>query len=307
MNYRKLIFLLVLLVMLTGCNDKEANSLKIAEQYGLAYAPVTIIKEKGLLEEIDPTLQVEWLKLSNTAAIRESMVGDGLDIGFMGIPPYIINKDNGMEWQAFTGLSSARLALMTNDASVDSIELIGERKIILPQPGSIQHILLSMAAEKELGDAKYFDNQLVSMKHPDGMQVMAGWEEDSLHFTSPPFTYLEEQNGSVPVIDGFEAFGGHFTFIIGVAQTEKMDEKAEAFKTFEKALDEAYVFIENNKEETLDILSEVYGMDQETLEALLYSDEVTFSREIDGMETFSDFLYYNGYVAQKYDVKDLIR
>jgi len=41
-------------------------------------------------------------------------------------------------------------------------------KIALPSPGSVQHILLAMAAEKELGSASALDQNLVAMAHPDG-------------------------------------------------------------------------------------------------------------------------------------------
>ncbi len=54
------------------------------------------------------------------------------------------------------------LGLVVNDASITTLEQLKDAgKIALPQPGSIQHILLSMAAGRELGDSKALDNQLV--------------------------------------------------------------------------------------------------------------------------------------------------
>ncbi len=94
-------------LLAAGCKE-EAKTIRIAEQYGLAYAPLQVMKEGAYLEEIlGDEYTVEWVKLANTAAIREAMLGDGLDVGFMGIPPFLIGVENGMEWKIMTGLSKS--------------------------------------------------------------------------------------------------------------------------------------------------------------------------------------------------------
>ncbi len=69
-------------------------------------------------------------------------------------------------------------------------------RIALPQPGSIQHILLSMAAEKQLGKHDVFDNQLVTMKHPDGMTAL-----ESFGRLKPDLIFLDVL---LPRLDGIE-------------------------------------------------------------------------------------------------------
>jgi NitT/TauT family transport system substrate-binding protein len=122
------ILFLLALGIITGCaaseKTKETSTadekrvIKIAEQYGLAYAPIAIMKEKKMLEEKDESLSVQWKTLSNTAAIREAMLVDDLDIGFMGIPPFMIAYNNKMDWKIFTGLSSSPLGLVVNDENI---------------------------------------------------------------------------------------------------------------------------------------------------------------------------------------------
>jgi len=123
------------LVLLAGCKN-EPKTVKIADQYGLAYAPIQVMKESGYLEELlGDEYKVEWVKLANTTAIREAMLGDSLDVGFMGIPPFLIGVDNKMEWKIITGLSKSPLGLVTNDMTINSLEdFIGNGKIALPQP-----------------------------------------------------------------------------------------------------------------------------------------------------------------------------
>ncbi|MFP4564403.1 MAG: ABC transporter substrate-binding protein, partial [Spirochaetia bacterium] len=179
--------LLLLLALFTSCGGGD-RTLTIADQYGIAYLPVQIVKQEKLLEKRLPDTRIRWEKMGNAAAIREAMIAEKLDVGFMGIPPFLIGYDRGMDWRIFTGLSESPLGLVTLREDIQSLDDIGpEDRIALPQPGSIQHILLSMAAERRFGDPGRFDSRLVTLSHPDGMQALLAGREITAHFTSPPF------------------------------------------------------------------------------------------------------------------------
>lgn len=305
-----LVVILACLVALTGCQGKvgqsEADTLKIARQFGLAYAPLTIMEAQGLLEKHVPNREIEWVQLANTAAIREAILSDELDIGFMGIPPFLIGVENGMNWQAFTGLSSAPLGLMTNQEDIKHLSDIDESdRIALPQPGSIQHILLSMAAKRELGDAKYFDNQLVSLKHPDGVQMLLSDTEITMHFTSPPYIFEEMHAGLHQVISGDEAFGGSFTFIIGTLR-DGMADDIQTIEGVKDALEEAMVFIAEHPDETLKILSDQYGLEQDILKEYVYESGIVYNESIEGMEAFVDFMVDEAYLTDEIYEKSLM-
>lgn len=299
-------------VMLVGCGPADAQqetqekSIKIAKQYGLAYAPITVMQELDLIEKVDPNIQVEWVQLGNTAAIREAILTDELDIGFMGIPPYLIGVENGMNWQIFTGLSRAPLGLMTNDMSIQSLEDIrADHRIALPQPGSIQHILLSMAAKRELGDAKAFDAQLVSLKHPDGVQMLLSKSDITMHFTSPPFVFQEEAEGMHKVITGEEAFGGPFTFIVGTLREEMLKEK-NTVQSVRTALQDAMTYMEENPEETVALLAKAYNIDEKLLHSYLYESGIAYSQEVQGLDQFVDFMIDASYLTETVKEQPLI-
>ena len=122
-----------------------AKEITIAEQYGLAYAPLQIMKAKSYFEQLEPDADIEWVRLGNTAAIREAVLAGEVDAGFMGIPPFLIGADNGMKWHLVAGLSVCPLGLVAARGE-DLSDIAPGTRIALPQPGSIQHILLSMAA-----------------------------------------------------------------------------------------------------------------------------------------------------------------
>ncbi len=304
-----LVVVLACLALMTGCqgqvDQSEEKTLKIARQFGLAYAPLTIMEAKGLLEKHVPNREIEWVQLANTAAIREAILSDKLDIGFMGTPPFLIGVENGMNWQAFTGLSSAPLGLMTNQEDIKHLSDIDESdRIALPQPGSIQHILLSMAAKRELGDAKYFDNQLVSLKHPDGVQMLLSDTEITMHFTSPPYIFDEINAGLHQVISGDEAFGGSFTFIIGTIR-EGMVDDSQTIEGVKEALEEAIAFIAEQPDETLKILSDQYGLEKNVLKEYVYESGIAYNENIEGMAQFVDFMVDEAYLTDEIYEKSL--
>jgi len=301
------IILMITIAFSTGCAPKEAaKEIVIAEQFGLAYAPLQIMRAKGYLSEALPEYEIEWVKLGNTAAIREAILADALDVGFLGIPPFLIGYDNGMEWGIFTGLSSAPLGLVSNNPEIQSLEDIKPTdRIALPQPGSIQHILLSMAAEKSFGAADYFDNQLVTMKHPDGMTALLSQGDVTLHYTSPPFLFeeLKEENLSL-VIDGNECFGDDFTFIVGMT-TKAFREDAEGYAALVEAVNKAVAFMNDEPEETIEILSLYYDYDRSVLEDYVYHQGIEYTTELKGIETFIDFMKDNDLLKENIKVDDV--
>lgn len=292
-----------IVLVLTACQGKpdQGKTLIIADQYGLAYAPLQVMQAKNFIQEIDPDLSIEWAKAGNTTAIREMMLAGKVDIGFMGIPPFLIARDKGMDWGIFTGLSQAPVGLVSSNSEIKSLEDIqGTDRIALPQPGSIQHILLAIAAEREFGDAARFDQQLVTMKHPDGMSAMLAGQELQLHFTSPPFIFMELEEASTHlVLSGQEAMGGPFTFIIGAVPKRVRDEKAESLVVLKEALQKAMVFMQEEPEETITILAESYQLEPQVLKAYLENPELNYTDEIEGLETFIDFMDRNGYLENE--------
>lgn len=293
-------------ISLLSC-QKEEKKLVIAEQFGLAYAPIQIMKEKGFLDEKLEGYEIEWVKLGNTAAIREAMLADKLDVGFIGIPPFLIGYDNNMEWGIFSGLSSSPLGLVSSDSNIKSLsDIKSTDRIALPQPGSIQHILLSMAAESEFNEADKFDEQLVTMKHPDGMAALLSGSEVNLHFTSPPYLFEElKYDSNSLVVGGEKCFGEEFTFIVGI--TSKEIKKNEAlYNDLKKALVESIDFINNNREESVAILSKYYDYDNDTLIDYLYNQNIKYSTEVKGLNKFIEFMNNNGYLKNTYEVDELI-
>jgi len=306
-----IIFLSVLL-LISGCvNNEEASQQKItiAEQYGLAYAPVQLIKELNFLKAADPDLEVEWKQLSNTTSIRESMLAGEVDIAFMAIPPFLIARDKGMGWKIISGLSESPLGLMTNREDINSLaDFKTDSKIALPQPGSIQHILLSMAAEREFGEVDRFDEQLLTMSHPDAMNALLAGREVSAHFASPPYLFLESrEEGIKKILSGREAFGGDFTFIVGVSTEQFYGEQPQNYSNFLEALGKAIEFIDQKPDEAAEILADNYNLEPSEMRDYLSWSGMKFTSKIKGLDKFIDFMAAESYLEKNsYQYSELV-
>lgn len=314
MFYRRSLYLIisVLLVsslVLSACGKKEVKTLSIGEQFGLAYAPLEVMKSKGFLEDAlkkrGLEVRVEWKKLGNTSAIRESMLSGDLDIGFTAIPPFLIGKDKGMDWRIIAGISKTSVSLVTKDPSLDSItDLKDNHRIMLPQPGSIQHILLMMEAEKTVGSASALDGQLLSMAHPDGVTAFLSGGNELLHFTTPPYLQKELDNGGRVLLDGKEAFGGDFTFIIGICQ-ERVFKDTKVYESFKEALVKTMEYMNSDAEGTIDILSKAYDYEAGELEGYLKDGTTTFGAGVEGIDTFVEFMERNALISSELKGQEL--
>lgn len=311
-----------LLVLFAGCAPRGDSSgeatgpgaVRIAEQHGLAYLPLVIMQVEGLLEEElrrdfdpDPAPAVEWRRTGNASAIREAMLAGHLDIGFMGIPPYLIGVDRGTGWRVFTGLSEAPLGLVTVREGLRSLDDLQPRdRIALPQPGSIQHILLAMASEERYGDPRRFDDRLVSMGHPEGLTALLAGRDVAAQFTAPPFLFsaLEDPRGRL-LLSGEDAFGGAFTFIIGAAAPDwgKTPREARIEEAFLRALDRAIGLARKvqagEEQELFRSLCQVYGVEAEVLRAQMDHPGQVYSREVRGFDRFIGAMARYGYLEDE--------
>lgn len=155
-----------------GCGAGKKESIGIAEQFGIAYAPLQIMKEKQLLEKKLPGVEINWKQFGGPTGIREGMLNGDIDFGFMGVAPVLIGIDNGMKWRYAAGLSSNDVAIVTTGEGKKTLRDFTEKdRIAILSPACTQHVMLCMLAGQQLGAPHALDTQLVSMSHPDSVNA----------------------------------------------------------------------------------------------------------------------------------------
>lgn len=311
---RILLWLIISLLALSsiGCSPNQLHQTKvvIAQQFGLGYAPIMIIQKKNLIEKYYEQAEVEWIQVGSGGAIREAIAAGTVDIGGMGVPPFLIAWDKGLNVKAVSALCKMPLGLQTNHQEVKDLkDITADMKIALPSPGSIQHILLSMACEKQLGNPQALDNQIVAMSHPDGVNALINKIEIDAHFTSPPYIFQEIENSEIhQILDGEEdCFGEPFSFLVTICTEEFKNSNPELFLAVTKAIDEAINFINEYPLEASELLADELGISPEEVYKQITWEGVEYSKNPKGMIKFLEYMEKSGYVSNSTDdISELI-
>lgn len=293
--------LLLVCMLLSLCACSENSTSKVAEitiayQGGIGYAPIHILEAQGLIEAkyeelTGKEVKVNFQKLDSGADINTGIIGGTIDIGCMGIAPAVSAVASGVPAKVLTGLCSQTHGLMTSDPSIKMLSDIGDTQIALVNIGSIQHILLAMAAEKELGDAHALDNNIVKMSHAEGYAALeAGTYK--LHLTSSPYINRERENENYTEIAAVnEIWPDGNTFLVALASTALQEENAELFDAITEAFAEAIDFINNDQEAAAEIVADYLGQDVETTLADLQEETSSFFSELVGTTQMAEFMY----------------
>lgn len=278
-----------------GNDNDEVETLNIAYQYGLAYAPAIIVQKQGLIEKVyeeatGKKVSVIWNQMSSGADINTGISSGSLDVGFMGVAPAITGITKGVGYRIFTNLSGQEHGMMSNDGNINSLEdLIGSNsQIALVNIGSIQHIILAMALENAGHDPHALDSNIVAMAHPDGMAALESGNV-SCHLTSSPYIFKEYEEESLHEIkDISEAWGVEDSFIVGVASETLYNDNQELYQALCKAIKEAIDYINEDLEEAAKITCEFNGNSEE--EEFEYMQKGQYTIETSGIFELASFM-----------------
>lgn len=299
--------LVCLCLGLAGCGEKEKTTLNIAEQFGIAYAPLNLMRELGMLEEKLPDITIEWKQFGGPTAIREAMLSGDVDFGFMGVGAALVGMNSGMEWKYATGISANEVALVTDKENIYSLaDFTNQDRIAILNPGCTQHILLCMLAKQQLGDPMAMDDRIVSMSHPDAMNALIADTEISAHFATPPYLQEELAHGMHIVADGEDIVGGQFTFISGVAMTSFYEEHPELYHAFIETLNEAIDYINTNTEEAVKILAPLYGISEDELKEQMGYGGTIYTNKLQNIDPIKEAMFEMGLLSENYNYEDII-
>lgn len=282
----------------SGTGEKE--KLVIAYQWGLAYAPLEVMKQKKLIEKhYGKDLEIEWKTCNGPAEIYEGMLAGSIDIGHSGVGPFLINSMKTKQIKMYSAMSAQPMGLNTTDQSIQSIKDIGkDEKIAIIGWGAIQHVMLAMACEKELGDAHALDNNMVTMSHPDGMQALLSGSVNCQLTTSPYFLKELEQDNIHEVKDVAAAFPKDATIIVGATSLKFHDEKPELYKALTEATKEAMDFLNNSTDEAAKLLCEKEAVTAEKMKEFLTAEGVSYDMKPHGTLEIAEFMQRAEFLEQ---------
>ena len=290
-----LILIMTLSLAACGGGDETADGktkLTIAHQYGIAYAPLEVMKQQKLIEKHYDGVEVEWSTLNSGSAINEGFLSGDIDVGAMGVAPAITGVTSGVPYKICSNMSAQPHKIMTNNPNIKSLKDITDEKIALVNIGSIQHILLAMAAKEQLGDAHALDENIAAMAHPDGMSSLISGSVDC-HLTTSPYVFKEAEEALESV------WPSGNSFIVAVASTDLQENNPELYDAVVAALAEAIDYINNNTAEAAEMLCEAEDVDAATMEKWLTDKDCVYSTETKGVMDMANFMAEEGFLENE--------
>ena len=295
-----LILIMTLSLAACGGGDETADGktkLTIAHQYGIAYAPLEVMKQQKLIEKHYDGVEVEWSTLNSGSAINEGFLSGDIDVGAMGVGPAVTGVTSGVPYKICSNMSAQPHKIMTNNPNIKSLKDITDEKIALVNIGSIQHILLAMAAKEQLGDAHALDENIAAMAHPDGMSSLISGSVDC-HLTTSPYVFKEAEEDGITEVEALESVWPSGNSFI-VASTDLQENNPELYDAVVAALAEAIDYINNNTAEAAEMLCEAEDVDAATMEKWLTDKDCVYSTETKGVMDMANFMAEEGFLENE--------
>ncbi|MBM3569012.1 MAG: ABC transporter substrate-binding protein [Alphaproteobacteria bacterium] len=305
----------LLAASLAGTALAETKEVRVAQQFGISYLPLTVMKEKRLLEAAAKAaglgdVKVSWTVFSAGNAMNDALISGNLDFASGGVGPFMTiwaRTKGNLNVGGVASMNSMPLYLNTVNPAVKTIKDFGDKdRIALPAVKvSIQAVTLQMAAEAAFGVGKHdaLDKLTVSMSHPDGMAaMMSGRSEITAHFTSAPFMYQQLEDSKVRrVLNSYDVLGGPSTFNVIWAAAKFRAENPKTYAAFVSALSESMRWISADKRAAAQLYvdAEKAKLTVDWVEKLLRDPENVFTTQPQNLMKYAEFMHRTGMIKVK--------
>lgn len=279
---------------------KDWGEVRLGYQFGTSYLPVEVMVEQKLIEK-RLNVKVTKQQLGGGGALTEAVLSGSTDVVFMGLGPFFVGWGKGIDWKIAAAMQDMPIGLNSAKPGATSLKDIGpEDRIAVPGVNSIQHVMLAMEAQKQLGDARALDQRLVAMPHPDGERALLAGSEVTFHYTAPPFLQRERQQpGVAKIVDSYETMGQPHTFNVMVVPGRFKNEHPEVYKALVEAYEEATEWIKANPGEAADLMNRLGDKTaRDELIAQITDKDVVWTTEPHGLVKFASFMKEAGFLEK---------
>ncbi len=288
----------------------EANTIRVAKQFGIAYMQFMVMEDQKMIEKQAKLaglgdITAEFNQFRSSDVMNDALISGSVDFVCLGIPGIITiwSKTKGnIDVKAATGLNVSPLMLLVRDPSIKSIrDFKDTHKIAMPAVKvSMQAIMLQMAVAKEFGMEKFnsLDHLTVSMAHPDATAAMLGGpSEITANWSSAPFQYRQLKNPNIrKILNSTDLFTGGLSFNVIAATSKFRKENPKLYGAFLAALKESTDFINADKKRAAEIYLKVTKDKTPVADLMevLADPAIEYTTKVSGIEAFVSFMAKTG-------------
>jgi NitT/TauT family transport system substrate-binding protein len=297
---------IALALCLWAAPTSAQQPLRIGIGYGLAFVPVYLCQELGLIEkharEAGLRIKASYERFAGAGEMQDAIRSGRIDIAPYGIAALLTArehaKDARLQPLAVSGMTTMTLVLLTNNPKVKSIaDFKSADRIAVPTLAAPQVILLQMQAEKTFGTAHYdrLRDQVVALPHPQAAAaLLARSGEVTAYFSSPPFTQVVLRDRKIgKVLTSSEVVGGKTSFLVLGATRRYVDTHGKVPGVVGKAMEEAAALIRSDPGKVAAIYLKyepAKTLDVAAIEAILRDLGDDFGSAVHGIEAHAQFM-----------------
>jgi NitT/TauT family transport system substrate-binding protein len=201
-----------------GTGSGAPATFTLVYQPGLGAVTFITLKIQKTLEKQFPKTTFQWKIVNSGAAVRNAIIAHQGDLGTLGLPPFLVGWDKGMDWKVLLATSRGDSWLVALNPKFKSLKDFGPNdKIGVVAPDSQQAILLRKAAQEQLGNAHALDANLLTISSADGEKALLTGHL-AAQLSGAPYQNQEVAAGGHIVLHSVDVFGPVGTGVIVIPQ-----------------------------------------------------------------------------------------
>lgn len=190
----------------TADSGGTAGSVTIAMQQDIAFSPLYIIDQEHWLNTALPKVKVNWEILNSGAAIQTGMISDKINVGALGVAPFLLGQAKGVPWKLLSSISESDMSLVVKAGITSFRDISSADRIAVVSPTSVEAIALEKMTSTHLGKPTALNANFVTMTQPEAAQAFSAGSIAGVVAVSP-YTEQEIKAGGHVLDTSFQEFG----------------------------------------------------------------------------------------------------
>lgn len=286
----------------SGTSSKTlTGSLTIGGLTDLGYAPLYLIEEEGWLQQEMPHVRTSFEFLSSGAAIESAVLSGHIDVAALGIAPFLLGWNSGINWKILTSFGPVNEDLVTWNPTIKTLrDVTSTDRIATLAPTSIQAIAIKKAALSLFGNANALDGNEVSLSHSVAYQAWLS-HTISVDFSAVPFQDQEIAHGGHVVDTLFNIMGSTITpNVVAIKQSYYDSHKLEMtilYQTIQRALK----MLSDHPRQSAALIAKAEhgGITEANVLGSIKNTSISWSAAPHGIAAYGNFMYQIHLMSKK--------